>query len=133
MACKWAWKAYPLDSGFTTSCVDLLLGLCRFRVSGAAALALGPQDVASCGRFRAGSDARIDEIATGCRPEAEADPEADPGARVESASRVTSSVPSEHELVKVAPDMGLAQAVELEGAQFLPVEGISRQRPSPSA
>jgi hypothetical protein len=101
-------KAYPLDTGFTTSCVDLWLGLCRFRLSGAAALALGRQDVASCGRFRAGSDALIDEIAIGCRPEAEADPEQ----RVESASRVTSSVPSEHELVKVALGMGLAQAVE---------------------
>ena len=129
MACKWAWKAYPLDSGFTTSCVDLLLGLCRFRVSGAAALALGRRDVASCGRFRAGSDALIDEIAIGCRPEAEADPEQ----RVMRASRVTSSVPSEPGPVKVAPGMGLAQAVELEGAQFLPVEGIARQRPSPSA
>ena len=71
-------------------------------------IGLGAQDVAFCDRFRAASDALIDEIATGCRPEAEADPEA----RVMRALRVTSSVPSEHELVKVALDMGLAQAVK---------------------
>ena len=52
------------------------------------------------------SDALIDEIPIARWPEACADPQE----RVESASRVTSSVPSEHELVKVALDMGLAQA-----------------------
>ena len=71
-------------------------------------IGLGAQDVAFCDRFRAASDALIDEIAIGCRPEAEADPKE----RVESALRVTSSVPSEHELVEVALDMGLAQAVK---------------------
>ena len=66
---------------------------------------MGRQDVAFCGRFRAASDALIDEIATGCRPEAEADP----APRVRRALRVTSAVPSEHEPVKVA--LGAAQAV----------------------
>ena len=34
-------RLIPLTPATTTSCADLLLALCRFRVSGAAALALG--------------------------------------------------------------------------------------------
>jgi len=57
--------------------------------------------------YREGSGAVIDEVAIGGRPEVEADPQ-EP---VEGDTRVASSVPTKDEFIKVALDMGLAQAV----------------------
>ena len=71
-------------------------------------IGLGAQGVAFCDRDQTASDALIDEIAIGCRPEAEADPEE----RVMRALCVTSSVPSEPERVEAALDMGAALAVK---------------------
>ena len=54
------------------------------------------------------SDGLVDEIAIGCRRETDTDPEQ----RVEGTAHVSSPVPTEHELVKVALQMAFSEAVE---------------------
>ena len=71
----------------------------------------------------------LDNVATGGRRETDTDPE-EP---VECRSQMAPAVPAEDERVEVALDVLLAKAVELEGSQIRPVDGFSRQRPSPTA
>ena len=76
----------------------------------------------------AGSGAMPDTVATGGRRETDTGPD-EP---VEGRAQMVPAVPAEDDLVEVALDVLLANAVELAGSQIRPLDGFARQRPPPT-